>query len=1591
MADKFIQFNDGSMNYKINPSQGEIKKSSLENDAKMQKLFDIFNKNKDSTINSEELNSLFNRVQEWYDADGNTIFSNQEAEQFLNNITTSDGKSLKESGISVSDLFGFFKKITEKELPPTFGPPRILSLKTPAVVKSLNPPSASDFEREEVFELSYNSIEDNYQKTSAYFENQRKSEGFVSNTANKVKELKKSTNARSVSEAALEREQVTLIVLSMAKEGTLTYKKYDEILNKYLIDHSPAYSPKLHDMYVNCYNKDTDKTFKSSLGIKQKGKLTEKQVQQAVIKQVVSNLTTEEKQNLISDMLSSDDATFTQKTQNILDEMISSGIKYNYTVTTTDILTIPDNNQTSQNGKQNSANPQKLHYGDGAGWQNTGTNTQGQQGQMKPHKEVSFNLTFTNSPKSANPNHSDKKRLTKYMTYEEAFGLERHVEYNAQNILDYEQKAAHMQIVTGIYNKLNKVNATIRKAETPLENARIHNPMDLSQALHQDRQIYTPEDSFNYEAGIHSALKEVFGKSKAKAGGGKLGINNLDPLNSTQIQNSQAAKAIKEHLNKEFKSVCGGKTMNQLEEELNDAYKKAYGNTDVNKIIDDYVKSQKEAINDVKMGVETTFMLTMIAGQLFPVSAPVATAMSTTGVIGSTIGPVGVSALENYTKPNGPTEEDKKEMLKELVQSGLLTASGIGIGKVAENIAGRVAMTVTKCPKFCAFVTEVGLDATMSLVADYAITGQIDLSGEGIAQLQQLIIGILHAKGVKSYFNKYKTKADFGPQNVSIRSAQDIPAPQSKNQGVSAGNETPKVINKNSKKGNTEKNPLLTKLETANDRESFVVIRDEIKKMPESEEKTQLMQAYLRKYNEWSSSPSRPDIIMQYIPKTNKTDKTPIPQSTSTDFDSLTGLLSSNGISGGVYTLPDGRKIIRVKSSISPLSKGYDYYEYDANGKQVAQKFDVDTNEAQSMYPGLDKLKPEKIRRSYGIGIAALPDEPYFVVRDRLKINYEQTTRYNKELLESINGKDAKLIFNPESDIKRVMKVVEKTNPASTDQIVDAAKELFSSPYILTNHVADIIEACCEGGQGNYTFNRKAFDKLKQLIPEYTSDPTRFSAKILNIAIQSRIYDPNVGYKFDDRSFEFAKIYSNANNTTGIDYGNFRDDTGSIDIQKYMSLGRHQISDGPNVNNALTKLISEMVQYPEIAKSNDTETLFEFYYSLKNMGINKESAPDLAHKLRHISDLSTLRKFESDYKQYKNQGYLNDEIEMIMDKTIGEYIVTPNGKVQKEALNLATRLKRMGVSYDINYILESCQGDYQKCQLLLDNIQKKLVQKGLILKNGSVRIDETKYNIDDTVELRKIFGSNEYEYLKHMSYRLEDLLNMYMADNGKYLDYFMNSNDIINDLRTAYGVRAATGNYGKYNLTDNSENIFAIMMQTIKNKPNEDQKYALELYKGAGYENMNNNPKCTYSQILASYLSKNELTQSVKVRRDEGGGVLCNLKFDDGTTLEEVMKNPQKYSDKFAQIETYFKGASFINDRFASTTVKEAGVTDIFSVTHVIWNLEVSKGVGAAYVDAIGFNSEGEILLNQGLKYTISDIKVCSGEDLVITAKVEKP
>jgi len=209
-----------------------------------------------------------------------------------------------------------------------------------------------------------------------------------------------------------------------------------------------------------------------------------------------------------------------------------------------------------------------------------------------------------------------------------------------------------------------------------------------------------------------------------------------------------------------YQTALKGKTLDEYSAEVKSAYQKAYGAENAEDMASAFVQSQQEGVQNTKAVVQGLGMVAMVAGQLIPVGGQAATALIVAkgaitygGMLTSTLGSVGVSYAENKTKAGGITEEDKKAMLQELGTSLALVGSGMGIGKGSEAIFRTLVMK--NCPKLIAFAAEVGVDATASLLADYAITGQIDLSGEGIAQLQNILVGIIGAKGARNYLNTH--------------------------------------------------------------------------------------------------------------------------------------------------------------------------------------------------------------------------------------------------------------------------------------------------------------------------------------------------------------------------------------------------------------------------------------------------------------------------------------------------------------------------------------------------------------------------------------------------------------------------------------------------------------------------------------------------------------------------------------------------------------------------------------------------------------------------------------------------------------------
>ena len=115
LGDFWLQSNNGK---KISLNNlKELKKSDLENNPELMKLFDFFNTNKsngsEEVLDRQELNSLFNTFSKTAQSSkgkDSSIFETEEAEEFINS-----NQALQELNIKAPDLFNFLSKIVKQQ------------------------------------------------------------------------------------------------------------------------------------------------------------------------------------------------------------------------------------------------------------------------------------------------------------------------------------------------------------------------------------------------------------------------------------------------------------------------------------------------------------------------------------------------------------------------------------------------------------------------------------------------------------------------------------------------------------------------------------------------------------------------------------------------------------------------------------------------------------------------------------------------------------------------------------------------------------------------------------------------------------------------------------------------------------------------------------------------------------------------------------------------------------------------------------------------------------------------------------------------------------------------------------------------------------------------------------------------------------------------------------------------------------------------------------------------------------------------------------------------------------------------------------
>ena len=329
---------------------------------------------------------------------------------------------------------------------------------------------------------------------------------------------------------------------------------------------------------------------------------------------------------------------------------------------------------------------------------------------------------------------TDGERL---MSFDEVYYLEQEVEFNKANIQKYNESAAKFAFLSGVNKKREDIHQILQK---PLLNIKTRSTTgsESAEMLESEMGIY-----------VNIALEKLYGKDPEKI---KAGLEQI--TNGENLSMQETAQRIMDFVDSNYEKLTGGKKLEDYANEMASDYKSAYGEKDAANLAQSYVQDQEGVVQNIRSGVEFVGMGVMVGGMiLFPPAALAGGALASFGGVGV--------ELYNETSKDSVNQERKGELQKELVVNALLMGVGMGAGKAGSSV--KALLTAKNAPKLAAVAADIGTDATISLLGDLVLTGQVNLEGEGFSQFMALVAGHRGkiVQGIKHV--KENIKAKFGP------------------------------------------------------------------------------------------------------------------------------------------------------------------------------------------------------------------------------------------------------------------------------------------------------------------------------------------------------------------------------------------------------------------------------------------------------------------------------------------------------------------------------------------------------------------------------------------------------------------------------------------------------------------------------------------------------------------------------------------------------------------------------------------------------------------------------------------------------------
>ena len=387
-------------------------------------------------------------------------------------------------------------------------------------------------------------------------------------------------------------------------------------------------------------------------------------------------------------------------------------------------------------------------------------------------KAYTFN-ELDNAFKGVNPKSLEAilngKEGEKKLDFKTAFQFENGIEFDEEKILNAKNKAQIASINLSVSLKINSLREGLKNSALGLSSA-ISQPS--AQESYKEQKYDQLSETIlktlrewlgNDEQKIADAIK-TYSNGNAEVKDGKIVFEkNLTGKAGNSAEMLLAlANDISNALFETLDKFLGEKSIEEYLADAEESDRNAYGVKNPIHVAEKFQESQFKMLSGVKFAVMGAAGLVgaMSSGLLVPILS---------SIVGSGLS-LGVSALDSATDEKGYTAEDREAIKQELKMNAIYLPTGMAIGGASSALVGNL----TKCTGFLRWLAEAGPDTAMSLLADLAITGEIDLKGEGIAQLMNIAMYVVAgAKVHRATVDTYNTNVKQDNLNTKFVDAQN--------------------------------------------------------------------------------------------------------------------------------------------------------------------------------------------------------------------------------------------------------------------------------------------------------------------------------------------------------------------------------------------------------------------------------------------------------------------------------------------------------------------------------------------------------------------------------------------------------------------------------------------------------------------------------------------------------------------------------------------------------------------------------------------------------------------------------------------------